>query len=170
MVVGTWIYGRWSGPERSTPVRLIACLLTALLVIGGLGWGARMARTASASAARADGISWEPYSPQRLAELRQAGKPVFVDFSAAWCLSCKANELFTLDKKETARAFRKHGIATLKADWTRQDATITRALAGFGRSGVPLYVLYGRDPAKPPQVLPEVITPQIVLDAIAQMP
>jgi thiol:disulfide interchange protein len=120
----------------------------------------------SPSAPGEGGLAWEAYSPERLAELRRQGKPVFIDFTASWCLSCQVNERVALGAQEVRERFAREGVTLLKADWTLRDDRITEALAGYGRQGVPLYVLHGRDGEAPGRVLPEVITPGIVLAAI----
>ncbi len=91
---------------------------------------------------------------------------MFVDFTAAWCISCQVNERVALETARVRSAFHGYDVALLKADWTRRDPEITRALAEFGRVGVPLYVLYPPDPAAEPRVLPELLTPTIVLEAL----
>ena len=99
-----------------------------------------------------------------------AGTPLFVDFTAAWCLSCQVNERLVLDTPEIREAFEARGVALLKADWTRRDPTITAALAELGRSSVPVYALYAPGSADP-VLLPSVLTKQIVLDALdSQLP
>ena len=90
---------------------------------------------------------------------------VFVDFTAAWCISCQANKKLVLERDAVARAFRAQRVVLLRADWTRRDPAITAELARHGRNGVPLYLVYR--PGEPrPRVLPEILTPGIVLDAI----
>jgi thiol:disulfide interchange protein DsbD len=113
------------------------------------------------------GLAWEPYAVERLANLRQSGKPVFVNFTASWCISCMVNERVALNQPEVAAAFQEEGVTLLKADWTNRNSTITEALRTFGRSGVPLYVLYptGTEQAEP-MVLPQVLTPAIVRNAL----
>jgi thiol:disulfide interchange protein len=94
---------------------------------------------------------------------------VFVDFTAAWCLSCQVNKRVALQTDAVEAAFRARGVETFRADWTRRDPVITAALERFGRSGVPLYVLYpGGDAA--PVLLPAVLTPGLVLDALDALP
>ena len=100
--------------------------------------------------------SWEPYTESRLAALSAQGKPVFVDFTAAWCVTCQVNKQLVLGRPETERAFRERGVALLRADWTRRDAEITRALAALGRNGVPVYVLY--QPGREAILLPGLLT------------
>ncbi len=115
--------------------------------------------------ADADHILWEPFSPARLSALLDEGKPVFIDFTADWCLTCKVNERVALGRSEVARAFYAKGVIALKADWTNSDASVTSALAGYGRSSIPLYVFYpagSRDYA----ILPQVLTPSNVIGAM----
>ncbi len=102
-------------------------------------------------------------------ELRSEGRPVFVDFTAAWCLTCQVNERVALGNAAVQRAFRERDVALLKADWTTRDPQITAALRSFGRSGVPLYVLFSADPEVPPRILPELLSVGIVLEALADM-
>jgi len=111
--------------------------------------------------------TWQPYSEARVAELVAQGKPVFVDFTAAWCVTCQVNKQLVLARPETERAFAKRGVALLRADWTRQDPEITRALAGLGRNGVPVYVLYR--PGREPRLLPEILTREAVQAALADL-
>ena len=110
---------------------------------------------------------WQPWSPERQAAARAAGVPVFVDFSAAWCLSCQVNEKVALNRDEVQAAFRDRNVLLLKADWTRRDPAISAELARFGRNSVPLYLFYdGRDPKAAPVQLPELLTVDTVLKAI----
>ena len=86
--------------------------------------------------------AWQPWSADAVSRSLAAGQPVFVDFTASWCLSCQVNERVALDQPEVMQAFQAKNVALLKADWTRQDPAITQALAALGRSGVPVYALY----------------------------
>lgn len=108
----------------------------------------------------------QAYSPEALASLRAAGKPVLVNMTAAWCISCLVNERVALSDPAVTTALGQGGVHYLKGDWTRQDPAITAYLQQFGRRGVPLYVFYpsGRDAV--PQVLPQLLTPARVLEAI----
>jgi DsbC/DsbD-like thiol-disulfide interchange protein len=109
---------------------------------------------------------WETFSDVRLDELRQSGRPVFVNMTADWCVTCLANERRALGTTAVREAFRAHDVAYLKGDWTDQDPLITDYLARYGSRGVPLYVLYPSDPALPPRQLPHVLTPTLVVDAV----
>jgi thiol:disulfide interchange protein/DsbC/DsbD-like thiol-disulfide interchange protein len=114
------------------------------------------------------GSDWVPYSPQNLAELNAQGKPVFVDFTAAWCVTCQVNKRVALNTDKVRSRFAGSGIVRMKADWTNRDEKITHALAQFGRNGVPLYVLYDR--TGQPTVLPELLTENVVLAALDKIP
>jgi thiol:disulfide interchange protein DsbD len=92
-----------------------------------------------------------------------------VDFTASWCLSCQVNEHVALNQPEVEKAFREANVALLRADWTQRHQAITEALSALGRSGVPAYALYVPGKSSP-QLLPEVLTPSIVTDALAKLP
>jgi thiol:disulfide interchange protein len=162
-----WIYGttRLAGPAmRRVGVGLAAAGTAAALLL---------AVTATPSVARPEkiaaqgGLGYEPFSLARLEALTNERRPVFVNLTAAWCLTCLVNEHTTLDSAAIRQAFAEHKIVALKGDWTRQDPEITRYLQQFGRSGVPLYLLY--DEAGTPNVLPQILTQAEVLDAIGRI-
>ncbi|HKC10784.1 MAG TPA: thioredoxin family protein, partial [Vicinamibacteria bacterium] len=132
----------------------------------GLVLGVRSAEGGGGPGGGEGGLAWEAYTPETLAAVRAQGRPVFIDFTAAWCLTCQVNERVALASTEVQDRFRREGVVLLRADWTRSNGDITAALASYGRQGVPLYVLYPRDPGRVPRVLPEVITPGIVLAAL----
>jgi thiol:disulfide interchange protein DsbD len=111
--------------------------------------------------------AWKPYSDAALASLTARGKPVFVDFTAAWCVTCQVNKQLVLARPETERAFAERGVVLLRADWTRRDPEIGRALAALGRNGVPLYVLYS--PGQEAVLLPEILTQGAVLAALGRL-
>ncbi len=110
---------------------------------------------------------WEIYSAARIAEHNAAGRAVFVDFTAAWCVTCQVNKKLVLETRVVRDALTAGKIVPMRADWTRRDPTITAALAAFGRSGVPVYALYA--PGKAPVLLPEILSERIVLDAFKSL-
>jgi thiol:disulfide interchange protein len=107
----------------------------------------------------------EPYSPARLAELQAAGRPVFVNYTAAWCVSCQVNDKVALSTHDVAQAFARHKVAYLKADWTKRDGGIAAELASHGRAGVPLYLVYGTHGGEG-VILPSILTPDTVVKAV----
>ncbi len=150
----------------------VAAALAAGLAVACLVVGARQtapAQTVSSSAAAPASASAEapsePYTPQRLADLRAQGKPVFVNFTAAWCVTCQVNERLALGAGSVAKAIADTGTVYLKADWTNHDATIAKTLADHGRAGVPLYLVYGAGGGDP-VVLPQLLTPGAVVAAL----
>jgi len=165
--VACWMKGAFVVPTASAVKRIVVLVLMLLLVIGSgvyfIGDKFQSAKIASVgSQIRGD---WQPFTPERLQTELEQGRTVFVDFTAAWCLTCKFNEASVLEAQDVREAFQRHGIVKLKADWTNGDPVITKLLQQFGRPGVPLYVLY---PAKneEPIVFPEVLTKSMVLDKL----
>jgi thiol:disulfide interchange protein DsbD len=115
-----------------------------------------------------DGIKWEPFSIERLDANLAAGKTVFVDFTADWCLTCKVNESQVINTPPVLEKFKALNVVTMRADWTHQDDQITAILKKFGRSGVPLYVIFPGNNPTAPIVLPEVVTQQVVVDDLTK--
>ena len=111
-------------------------------------------------------LAWTPYSQQALDQARAAGHPVFIDFTAAWCLSCQVNERLVLSSDDVQHQFAENNVTLLKADWTQYDPEITKQLASVNRSGVPTYVIYPAPANSSPDVLPELLTKDIVLTAL----
>jgi thiol:disulfide interchange protein DsbD len=108
-----------------------------------------------------------PWSEEEVTRQIAQGRTVFIDFTAAWCLTCQVNERVTLSNPDVQAAFRSKNIAFLVADWTRRDPAITSALQKYGREGVPTYVILRPTPNSKPQLLPEIITPSIVLKSLS---
>jgi thiol:disulfide interchange protein DsbD len=121
------------------------------------------------AAADAETTRWQPYAPETVERLRASGQPVFIDFTAAWCLTCQVNERSVLSTTAVREAFAERNVAMVKADWTNRDPAITEALESLGRSGVPVYALYPGD-GSGPRLLPEVLTQDIVLNALETIP
>ena len=107
---------------------------------------------------------WEPFSPTRLAELKAQGTPVFVDFTAKWCLTCQFNHM-ALSTKPVEAKFKDKGVVKMKADWTQKSPEITAEMKKFGRNSVPLYVLYEKEDS---QILPQTLTPELVISTLEQ--
>jgi thiol:disulfide interchange protein DsbD len=162
-----WMKGAFVVPTASALKRALVLALMLLLVLGSgiyfIGDKFHSANMASAGS-RLPG-DWQAFTPERLqAELEQ-GRSVFVDFTAAWCLTCKFNEANVLESADVREAFQRHAIVKMKADWTNGDPVITKLLQQFGRPGVPLYVLYPGKNAEP-VVFPELLTKSIVLEKL----
>ena len=155
---------------RGLPGRLTAAMLLAALVLWGWPATTPVAQAGqvgpSSAATAADG--WQPYDEAVLTEQLAQGRSVFVDFTAAWCISCQVNKRLVLDTNSMRTAFAKSGVTLMRADWTRRDDNITQALSRLGRSGVPVYALVA--PGKAPVLLPEILTERIVRDALADLP
>jgi thiol:disulfide interchange protein DsbD len=134
----------------------------ALLVAAGVAI-AMFPREGAPPPPTADG-AWQPYSANALAALTASGKPVFVEFTAAWCVTCQVNKKLVLSRGDVLDAFRARGVQLVRADWTRRDPEIAQALARIGRSGVPAYVLY--KPGRAPVVLPEILTRERLIEAL----
>lgn len=117
------------------------------------------------------GLSAQAYSPERIAALRAEGRPVFVNFTAAWCITCLVNEQVVFKRPSLAEHFERADVAYLKADWTNRDSRITQALERYGRSGVPLYLLYppGEGGEQGAIVLPQILTEDIILSALDEL-
>lgn len=168
VAIAAWIFDITR--PLATGKRRAATLLAAALVVGAYIAGHQHLQTAPAAdgAARHTDTAgnWETYSEARLQALRAEGKPVFLNFTAAWCITCLANERIALSKDKVMTAFKEQGITYLKGDWTNQDAAITKKLAEFGRNGVPLYVYYPAGKNAQAVVLPQLLTPEIVLEHI----
>jgi thiol:disulfide interchange protein DsbD len=124
-----------------------------------------VAAAPSGAGPAAAGMRWQPYTSAGVAELTASGRAVFVDFTAAWCVTCQVNKRLVLETADVRSAFARKNVALVRADWTRRDPDITRALTALGRTGVPVYVLYR--PGREPMLLPEVLLRQTVLDALA---
>lgn len=173
MAVGCWVLGRWAQLSRPPGIRHTARVVGLLIIIAGLNGTIREVRRmgpiASAAPAATGELAWETFAPGRVDEIRATGHPVFVDFTAAWCLTCQVNERVVLASKEIQQRFTELGIVPMRADWTQKDPVITEALASFGRSGVPFYVIYPAQDGAEPITLSEILTPSIVLDGLSRL-
>ena len=163
-----WTVGRLATPPWRHAAAAGAAL-AAGLALATVGLGRTSAQGSSPAEAPA-GAAWEPFSPGRLAELRAAGAPVFVNITAAWCITCLVNERVALRSPAVTRAFADKGVIQLRGDWTRRDAQITQVLDAFGRNGVPLYLLYpgtgGVSGGGVAIVLPQILSEDTVVQAV----
>ena len=171
LALGLWVYGK-SRSANGTRRRIgfaaaAAAILAAIaLVPARRAAGARAASTTSAVRHRkARAHAYGPFSAARLQNLRQEGRPVFVNATAAWCITCLVNEKMALSGDKLAQAFAARKVAALKADWTNQDSEVTALLASHGRSGVPLYLYYAPG-AEKPAVLPQLLTESTMMAAL----
>jgi thiol:disulfide interchange protein len=176
VAMGCWVFGRWGGLAASGRQQLIAASVGTAISVGAgmyfLDFEFDEVETCD------DGelvteldfgheVPWQAFSEQRVASLQ--GTPVFIDFTADWCLTCKVNEKAILETETVRFAMRDHGIVPLKADWTRRDPVITEWLRRHGRAGVPMYLVVPSDPAEAPFTLPEVITQDLVVTALEKV-
>jgi thiol:disulfide interchange protein DsbD len=166
LAIAGWFLGRW--PAKRWASAIAALILLGVIAIGVFAPGKLAVATETQNSAEMKGL-WQPWSEDAVSRSLAAGQPVFVDFTAKWCLSCQVNERVALDQPEVEQAFQARNVVLMKADWTRHDEAITQALTALGRSGVPAYALYAPGEISP-RLLPEVLTPGIVTDALSNLP
>ncbi len=172
LAIAGWFLGRWPAKRWATAFAvLIVAVVAAACVAAPKEFAATpsSAPAASSSGSAAAGGTWQPWSADAVQHALATGQPVFVDFTASWCLSCQVNERVALDRPEVVQALASANVALFRADWTREDPAITQALTDLGRSGVPVYALYTPGQSAP-TLLPQVLTPGIVTDALANLP
>ena len=184
LALATWLVGHWPAHLASPRTRTVTRGLAVLALIGALGLAVPAVRGPSSALAIqgsdtgapstelqrvAADDDWQPFTSASVDQLVAAGQPVFIDFTAAWCLTCQVNKKTTLHADAVDQAFERAGVIRVRADWTNRNPDITATLDRFGRSGVPFYVLYPGGDADP-ILLPEVLTPDIVTRALAELP
>ncbi|HEY2103279.1 MAG TPA: protein-disulfide reductase DsbD domain-containing protein [Chthoniobacterales bacterium] len=165
--VACWLKGAFVTPAARIQTRVTAwAIMIAIVLLGAIYFiGDKFQQTSNPGSATLLADGWQRFTPERLASETQQGHPVFIDFTAEWCITCKFNESTVLETEAVRGAFSQHQIVKLKADWTNGDPTITKFLKQFGRPGVPLYVLYPGGAAQP-YVFPELLTKNIVLEKL----
>ncbi|MCL4782849.1 MAG: thioredoxin family protein [Bryobacterales bacterium] len=168
--IAGWIVGRWNAYSISARARFATRIIAALAILAGLAfaWNASSFR-APAAASGNNAALWQPWSPAKVDSLVADGKPVFVDFTAAWCLTCQVNKRAVLHRDAVEKAFQDRKVTLLVADWTNKDPVIATQLEALNRSGVPVYALY-KNGMKSPVLLPEILTEGIVLEALEDLP
>jgi thiol:disulfide interchange protein len=173
IALGCWIYGRWALPHKPARTQNIARLLAFLAIAGGLWLGLPNASAKRSHAEEAvnlkdpDALHWETWSREKVAALRAAKQPVYIDFTASWCWTCQVNKRVYTDTGLRA-LFKQHNVATLKADWSDENETIRLALEALGKRAVPVNVLY-LPGAEEPFILDELLTVGNVTAALKKL-
>lgn len=181
-----WIVGQLKGVQEMVVLGALLLLIGVIAWIKGSFWSpVASARTKWLSAAAVAGVvilavagysffaspsklAWQKFSQESLDAALDSGRPVFVDFTADWCITCKANERFAIETATVRNVFAQRKVITLRADWTNGDPVITEILKQHGRAGVPMYLVYPGGKNREPALLPELISAQTVLDALKQ--
>lgn len=167
IALGVWLYSLRTSVKKMTIiyVGIVVCVL-------GVMWCTQQSLVAEtllseASESSQGEIKWQNYSKALIDEAHKENKIVFLDFTASWCLTCQVNEKLVLSNSKVIEILKKYDIMAVKADWTNYDADITEALASYGKRSIPVYViLYGTYPNRKSEILPEIITPGIVVEKI----
>jgi thiol:disulfide interchange protein DsbD len=175
----TWFISRYGDLRQSNKRRLIVksigvamALIAAQVFIGSKACLLQVVTCESSAKAQANPtdtnspIPWQQFDIDELDKDLKSGKTVFLDFTAQWCLTCKVNEMAVLNSQEVVDKIASLRVVPMRADWTTQDETISKLLRKFNRSGVPLYVIFPAQHPDSPIVLPEVITPGLVLEKL----
>lgn len=176
LAVAAWVFGQFV--QRGTTRRGLAAAVSVFLLLvgyavaleGELKWRSPAEPAAVGAIKKRDpnGIDWQGWNPQMVADARAAGRVVFVDFTADWCLNCQANKRTSIEIPSVRQRLKELDALPLLGDFTRKNPLIAEELKSHGRAGVPLVLVYPKDASKPPIVLPEILTPSIVLDALDQ--
>jgi thiol:disulfide interchange protein DsbD len=174
IALAAWAYQK--SKSSAATGRVVALATATLAVLVAILLPVRFADVAAAaSSVSAHGAQaadeWQPYDAAQVAKLNAAGRPLLVNFTASWCLTCLVNERNAFTDSAVQEVFRSKGVTLMKGDWTNRDPAITQALASFGRAGVPLYVVYNAKPGSTqPVILPQLLTASVVQSAFADAP
>jgi thiol:disulfide interchange protein/DsbC/DsbD-like thiol-disulfide interchange protein len=174
IALAAWAYQKSKSSSAAGRIAALAtatlAVLLAIILPVRFGGGAAAASSVAAGGAHA-ADEWQPYDAGQVAKLNAAGRPLLVNFTASWCLTCLVNERNAFADSAVQEIFRDKGVTLMKGDWTNRDPAITQALAGFGRAGVPLYVVYNSKPGTTaPVILPQLLTASVVQNAFADTP
>jgi thiol:disulfide interchange protein DsbD len=180
-----WVLGQQSGIDGAASLLLLLLLLALLLwtlgsrrgltrvlavaaLAGGLWWaGPHVVRSTPGPAAVADASPWQPWRVGLVEQTLAQGRPVLVDFTAAWCITCQYNKQTVLSDATVLADAKARGVVLLRADWTQREPDITAALRALGRSGVPVYALYA--PGRPPVLLSEILSVQELRSVLSRL-
>ena len=163
-----WLIGQFATPVKTRRSKMITWLLSLFLIATAGHFFIKPTLSVKKTTQTSSKINWQPYSKSVLEKSLQTTQPVFVDFTADWCLSCKVNERIALNISQTQALFENHQVIALKADWTTRNPEVTEALTAYGRAGVPFYLFYPADRSQPPVILPELLTPAIIVDLFTE--
>ena len=174
VALAAWAYqkSKWSSTGGRMAALLTAMAAVLLAIVLPVRFAAVAAVSPNGTSAHAEAVdAWQPYDAARVAQLNARGRPLLVNFTASWCLTCLVNERNAFADAAVQKIFLGKGVTLMKGDWTNRDPAITKALADFGRAGVPLYVVYNSKPGSTaPVVLPQLLTANIVQSVFADLP
>ena len=169
VALGCWIYGRWYLPHKPARTRWIALAVALAVICGGLAWGWPRVEpvTADEGTHSEGGLTWEAWSPEKVAALRAEGKAVYIDYTAKWCFTCQVNKRVYKDAA-VKQAIADKQVVLLRADWTNEDPRISKALSELGKAAVPVNVLYlpGQEE---PFIFDELLTADAVMGAFEKV-
>ena len=169
IALACWIYGRWSLPHKPKRTRLTAVLLAVSIASFGiaLGWPPKAAKKSNSGIIHEYGLDWEPWSEAKVKERIAAGKPVYIDYTAKWCLTCQVNKrVYPAERLQAL--FKKHNVITVRADFTNEDPEIKKSFESLGKGAIPVNALYIPGRAEP-VILPELLTEDNVAAALEQI-
>lgn len=172
LALGAWIYGEFV--QRGRKARMISGFIAVMVILTGyvftlekqLHWRVKPIVTASTAAIESGGILWQPWSLAAVAKAREEGRPILVDFTADWCFTCQVNKKTSIEIESVSKKVKEINALTLLGDFTAEDPLIYAELQKFGRAGVPLVLVYSTDASQEPRLLPEALTPSMVLNAL----
>ena len=168
-----WVYGAFI--QRGAARRWFAALVAVSTMVFAVGfilekqlnWRSPVyAENADATTSSDSGVDWQKWSPEAVAKARAEGRPILVDFTAAWCLNCQANKISSIEIDPVEKKLKEIGAVAMLGDFTRSDPVIAQELRKFQRSAVPLVLVYPAESNEPPKILPEILTPSIVMEAL----